>query len=253
MGLGFIVAIGASCIMDGTVMEIPILEISGLTKSYGNLIAVSGLNLKLHQGAIHGLVGPNGSGKTTMLSIVSGLRRKTSGEVRFSVPTNKVMLMPDTPDFFPFLTAREMVDLARYPFRKEVNEESIAQVIELVGLGASIDRRVGGFSRGMKQRLGLATTLIGEPQLLLLDEPCSALDPIGRREILDAISRLKSKSTVLFSTHLLSDVEAVCDSVTVVNDGKALYEGTVSGIRKSETQSFEDAVLELLQPGRTTG
>ena len=105
----------------------------------------------------------------------------------------------------------------------------------------------------MKQRLGLATTLIGEPQLLLLDEPCSALDPIGRREILDVIFRLKSKSTVLFSTHLLSDVEAVCDSVTVVDHGKALYEGTVSGIRKSKNQSFEDAVLELLQPGWTAG
>ena len=234
-------------------METPVLEISGLTKAYGKLVAVAGLDLRLDQGTIHGLVGPNGSGKTTMLSIVSGLRRKTSGEVTFGVPPNKVMLMPDTPDFFPLLTAREMVDLARYPFRKDVSEKSVAQVIELVGLADSIDRRVGGFSRGMKQRLGLATTLIGEPQLLLLDEPCSALDPLGRREILDAILQLKSKSTVLFSTHILSDVEAVCDSVTVINHGKALYEGTVNGIRKSEEQSFEGAVLELLQPGRSTG
>ena len=234
-------------------MEAPVLEISGLTKAYGKLIALSGLNLRLQQGAVHGLVGPNGAGKTTMLSIISGLRRKTSGEVTFGVPINKVMLMPDTPDFFPLLTAREIVDLARYPFREEVGEESVAQVIELVGLVDSIDRRVGGFSRGMKQRLGLATTLVGEPQLLLLDEPCSALDPIGRREILDAILQLRNKSTVLFSTHLLSDVEAVCDSVTVVDHGKALYEGTLSGIRKSKEQSFEDAVLELLQPGRNTG
>ena len=102
----------------------------------------------------------------------------------------------------------------------------------------------------MKQRLGLATTLIGEPQLVLLDEPCSALDPIGRREVLDTISRLRGKSTVLFSTHILSDVEDVCDSVTVVDHGSALYGGSVSGIRKSKEQSFEDAVLELLQPGR---
>ena len=230
-----------------------VLEISDLTKRYGKLTALAGLNLTLHDGTVHGLVGPNGAGKTTMLSVISGLRRKTSGEIIFGVPTNKVMLMPDTPDFFPLLTAREIVDLARYPFRKEVSEESVTEVIELVGLGDSIDRRVGGFSRGMKQRLGLAATLIGEPQLLLLDEPCSALDPIGRREILDVIFRLKSKSTVLFSTHLLSDVEAVCDSVTVVDHGKALYEGTVSGIRKSNNQSFEDAVLELLQPGRTAG
>ena len=234
-------------------MATSVLEISDLTKRYGKLTALAGLDLTLHDGTVHGLVGPNGAGKTTMLLIISGLKRKTSGEITFGVPTNKVMLMPDTPDFFPLLTAREIVDLARYPFRKEVSEESVTEVIELVGLGDSIDRRVGGFSRGMKQRLGLAATLIGEPQLLLLDEPCSALDPIGRREILDVIFRLKSKSTVLFSTHLLSDVEAVCDSVTVVDHGKALYEGTVSGIRKSNNQSFEDAVLELLQPGRTAG
>jgi len=234
-------------------MATSVLEISDLTKRYGKLTALAGLNLTLHDGTVHGLVGPNGAGKTTMLLIISGLRRKTSGEITFGVPTNKVMLMPDTPDFFPLLTAREIVDLARYPFRKEVSEESVTEVIELVGLGDSIDRRVGGFSRGMKQRLGLAATLIGEPQLLLLDEPCSALDPIGRREILDVISRLRSKSTVLFSTHLLSDVEAVCDSVTVVDHGKTLYEGTVSGIRKSKNQSFEDAVLELLQPGRSAG
>ena len=234
-------------------MATSVLEISDLTKRYGKLTALAGLDLTLHDGTVHGLVGPNGAGKTTMLLIISGLRRKTSGEITFGVPTNKVMLMPDTPDFFPFLTAREIVDLARYPFRKEVSEESVTEVIELVGLGDSIDRRVGGFSRGMKQRLGLATTLIGEPQLLLLDEPCSALDPIGRREILDVIFRLRSKSTVLFSTHLLSDVEAVCDSVTVVDHGKALYEGTLSGIRKSNEQSFEDAVLELLQPGRNAG
>jgi len=234
-------------------MATSVLEISDLTKRYGKLTALAGLDLTLHDGTVHGLVGPNGAGKTTMLLIISGLKRKTSGEITFGVPTNKVMLMPDTPDFFPLLTAREIVDLARYPFRKEVSEESVTEVIELVGLGDSIDRRVGGFSRGMKQRLGLAATLIGEPQLLLLDEPCSALDPIGRREILDVIFRLRSKSTVLFSTHLLSDVEAVCDSVTVVDHGKALYEGTVSGIRKSNNQSFEDAVLELLQPGRTAG
>ena len=234
-------------------MATSVLEISNLTKRYGKLTALAGLDLTLHDGTVHGLVGPNGAGKTTMLLIISGLRRKTSGEITFGVPTNKVMLMPDTPDFFPLLTAREIVDLARYPFRKEVSEESVTEVIELVGLGDSIDRRVGGFSRGMKQRLGLATTLIGEPQLLLLDEPCSALDPIGRREILDVILRLRSKSTVLFSTHLLSDVEAVCDSVTVVDHGKTLYEGTVSGIRKSKNQSFEDAVLELLQPGRSAG
>ena len=228
----------------------PALELVGLTKLFGKIRALDALDLTLELGSIHGFVGPNGAGKTTMLSIVAGLKRKTSGNINFGIPVHQMMLMPDTPDFFPLLTAREVVDLARFPFRKEVSEQAVAQIIDEVGLAESIDRRVGGFSRGMKQRLGLATTLIGEPQLVLLDEPCSALDPIGRREVLNTISQLRGKSTVLFSTHILSDVEDVCDSVTVVDHGSALYGGTVSDIRKSKEQSFEDAVLELLQPGR---
>ena len=227
------------------------LVLAGLTKLFGNIRALDQLDLTLELGSIHGFVGPNGAGKTTMLSIVAGLKRKTSGNITFGIPEHQMMLMPDTPDFFPLLTAREVVDLARYPFRKEVSEQAVAKTIEEVGLTEAIDRRVGGFSRGMKQRLGLATTLIADPQLLLLDEPCSALDPLGRREIMDVISGLKSKATVLFSTHLLGDVEAVCDSVTVVDRGKALYGGSVDGIKKSKKESFEDAVLKLLQPGNT--
>ena len=222
------------------------LVLKDLTKVFGKVRALDALNLTLEIGSIHGFVGPNGAGKTTMLSIVSGLKRKTSGDITFGIPFHQMMLMPDTPDFFPLLTAREVVDLARWPFRKEVDPDSVSKILEEVGLLDSADRQVGGFSRGMKQRLGLATALIGEPQLILLDEPCSALDPIGRREVLNTISQLRGKSTVLFSTHILSDVEDVCDSVTVVNDGKALYGGSVSGIQKSEGQSFEDAVLGLL-------
>jgi ABC-2 type transport system ATP-binding protein len=228
----------------------PALILVGLTKVFGKFRALDALDLTLELGSIHGFVGPNGAGKTTMLSIVAGLKRKTSGEITFGIPEHQMMLMPDTPDFFSFLTTREVVDLARYPFRKNVDEQAVARIIGEVGLAESIDRRVGGFSRGMKQRLGLATTLIGGPQLVLLDEPCSALDPVGRREMLDTISLLRGKATVLFSTHILSDVEDICDSVTVVDHGSTLYGGSVKGIRKFEDQSFEDAVLELLQPGR---
>ena len=121
------------------------------------------------------------------------------------------------------------------------------KVIDAVGLSSSIDLKVKGFSRGMKQRLGLATTIISQPKLILLDEPCSALDPIGRYDVLEIVSELKQNSTVLFSTHILSDVETVCDSVTVVDHGKTLYEGTVSGISDGK-KSFEDAVIELLRP-----
>jgi ABC-2 type transport system ATP-binding protein len=223
------------------------LVVSNLTKVYGKVKAVDGLDLTLQSGTIHGLVGPNGAGKTTVLSIIAGLRERTSGEIHFGVPIDKVILMPDTPEFFDFLTAREVVDLARSPFAAEVSEELVQQVIEEVGLADSIDRRVGGFSRGMKQRLGLATTIIGMPELILLDEPCSALDPIGRRDVLNLVKNFKGKSTVLFSTHILSDVESVCDSVTVVDNGKALYEGSVEDLADSKG-SFEDAVLALLEP-----
>ncbi len=228
----------------------PALVLSGVTKLFGKIRALDALDLTLEAGSIHGFVGPNGAGKTTMLSVVSGLKRQTSGEIEFGVPARQMMLMPDTPEFFPLLTAREVVDLARHPFRHEIDETDVASIIREVGLEEAIDRRVGGFSRGMKQRLGLAAALIGRPELVLLDEPCSALDPIGRREVLDMISQLKGRATVLFSTHILSDVEDVCDSVTVVDHGRAVYEGTVNGIKKKRGQSFEQAVLELLLPER---
>jgi ABC-2 type transport system ATP-binding protein len=224
-----------------------ILEISNLTKKYDKVVAVDGFNVKLKQGTVHGLVGPNGAGKSTMLSIIAGLRRKTSGSINFGVAQKEIMLMPDTPDFFGFLTARQVVDLARSPFLQNIPEEQVEKIIDIVGLSNSIDLKVKGFSRGMKQRLGLATTIISQPKLILLDEPCSALDPIGRHDVLEIVSELKKNSTVLFSTHILSDVETVCDSVTVVDHGKTLYEGSVSGISDGK-KSFEDAVIELLRP-----
>ena len=227
----------------------PIITISNLTKKYGNVIAVDGINLKLERGSIHGLVGPHGAGKTTMLSIMSGLRKKTTGEINIGVPIDRIMLMPDTPEFFDFLTTREVVGLARSPFENEIHQDAVDQVIKKVGLIDSKDRRVGGFSRGMKQRLGLAVTIIGNPKLIFLDEPCSALDPIGRRDVLDIISTLKENYTILFSTHILNDIESICDSVTVVDEGKTLYEGNISELTDTEG-SFEDAVFQLLQPNR---
>ena len=224
----------------------PILSIAGLTKQFDEVRALDELNLELEHGAVHGLVGPNGAGKTTLLSILVGLRQKTHGNIQYGISEDRVTLLPDTPDFFPFLTTREVVDLARYPFRDRVDVGAVDKVIVEVGLEEAADRRVGGFSRGMKQRLGLATVLISEPQLLLLDEPCSALDPFGRREVLNLVSGLKGKTTVLFSTHILGDVESVCDSMTVMNNGRMLYDGLIDTFNDSREQSFEDSILELL-------
>ena len=223
-----------------------VLRISALHKDFGSTKAINGLDLEIERGTVHGLVGPNGAGKTTMLSILVGLRQETSGAIEFGVPSNKIMLLPDTPEFFPFLTTRETVDLARSATADDVSADMIDQVISEVGLHDAIDRKVGGFSRGMKQRLGLATTVIAQPDLLLLDEPCSALDPLGRREVLNLVKTLGTKSTVLLSTHLLSDVESICDTVTVMNNGRSLYRGSVKDLHREAGESFEDAVLRML-------
>jgi ABC-2 type transport system ATP-binding protein len=228
-----------------------IVETRGLTKVYGPQRALDSVDLQVPAGGVYGLVGPNGSGKTTLLGLLSGLRRPTAGHISIDVDRARVAVLPDTPQFEPWLTAREVVDLARALAQEarrrnqeagsgraekgargrakaaatEIPASRVGEVLEEAGLGDAIDRRVGGFSRGMLQRLGLAATVIGEPQLLLLDEPCSALDPSGRRDVLDLVKRLGGRATVLFSSHILSDVQQVSDTVGVLRAGRLLYQG----------------------------
>ena len=223
-----------------------LLKASNLKAADGQIEVLHGVNFDVYENEMGGILGANGAGKTTMLSILVGLRQETSGAIEFGVPGNKIMLLPDTPEFFPFLTTRETVDLACSATADDVSADMIDQVISEVGLHDAIDRKVGGFSRGMKQRLGLATTVIAQPDLLLLDEPCSALDPLGRREVLNLVKILGTKSTVLLSTHLLSDVESICDTVTVMNKGRSLYSGSVNDLQREVNESFEDAVLRML-------
>ena len=215
-----------------------IVETRGLTKFYGDQRALDSVDLRVPRGGVYGLVGPNGSGKTTLLALLSGLRRATSGEIRLDVARAKVAVLPDTPQFEPWLTAYEVVDLARnltapprpprpLSWGDQIPSSRVAEVLEEAGLADAMGRRVGGFSRGMLQRLGLAATVIGEPELLLLDEPCSALDPGGRREVLDLVKRLGSGGTVLFSSHILSDVQQVSDTVGVLREGRLLYQGSL--------------------------
>jgi ABC-2 type transport system ATP-binding protein len=199
-----------------------IVTTSGLTKRYGTHTALDGVDLAVPDGSVYGLVGPNGAGKTTLLGLLSGLRRPTAGELRIDVPRRKVALLPDTPQFDPWLTGREVVDLARGLMG--VSADS-AQVLADAGLADAADRRVGGYSRGMLQRLGLAATIVGQPEVLLLDEPASALDPAGRREVLDLIARLRGRATVILSSHILADVQEVCDTVGVMRSGRLLFQG----------------------------
>jgi ABC-type nitrate/sulfonate/bicarbonate transport system ATPase subunit len=160
---------------------------------------------------VYGLVGPNGSGKTTLLSLLAGLRRPTAGTIELEVEPGRVAVLPDTPTFDSWLTGREVIDLARSLSAPHLPGSAVDDALARAGLTHAATRRVGGYSRGMLQRLGLATTLVGEPELLLLDEPCSALDPLGRREVLDTVRRLNREQgvTVVAITHHMEEaVEA---------------------------------------------
>ncbi len=207
-----------------------IIATRSLSKQYGANAALDGVDLQVEQGSVYGLVGPNGSGKTTLLSILAGLRRPTSGAYSVAVPRAQVALAPDTPHFEPWLTARELVALAASLVGSDVAPERIDAALHDAGLADAVDRRVGGFSRGMLQRLGLAATLVGDPQLLLLDEPAAALDPMGRREVLDLIARERGRRTVVFSSHILSDVQEVCDTVGILRAGTLLYQGSLAAL-----------------------
>ncbi len=208
----------------------PMVAVTSLTKRYGDHAALDAVSLAIPRGSVYGLVGPNGAGKTTLLGVLAGLRRPTSGTAACAVEPRRVAVLPDTPHFEPWLTAREVVELARQLTDPTGDPAATAAALARAGLTGAADRRTGGFSRGMLQRLGLAATLVGDPELLLLDEPCSALDPAGRREVLDLVASFAGGPTVLFCSHILDDVQEVCDRVGVLRDGRLLYDGTVEGL-----------------------
>jgi ABC-2 type transport system ATP-binding protein len=198
----------------------------GLTKRYGAVTALEAVDLTVPRGSVYGLVGPNGAGKTTLLSILAGLRRASEGDVELTIPRARLAVVPDTPSFEPWLTAREVVALARNLATLPADGEAVDRVLATTGLEEAADRRVGGFSRGMLQRLGLGAALAVEPALLVLDEPAAALDPAGRRDVLDLVTALRGDTTVVFSSHILGDVQQVCDTIGILRHGRLLFEGT---------------------------
>ncbi|MFO8076373.1 MAG: ATP-binding cassette domain-containing protein [Egibacteraceae bacterium] len=202
----------------------------GLGKAYGGTVALEAVDLAVPRGVIYGLIGPNGAGKTTMLSLLAGLRRPTSGSIELAVPRAALGVLVDTPQFEPWLSAWEVVDLSRHLTAPGMDRARVGEVLGEVGLGEAADRRVGGFSRGMLQRLGLAACLVGDPEVLLLDEPSSALDPSGRREVLDLVGRLAHTKTVVLSTHILSDVQQVADVVGVIDEGRLRFQGPLTDL-----------------------
>ena len=216
-------------------MNDSVIQTRGLTKSYGSIVAVDGLSMDVPRGRIFGLLGPNGSGKTTTLSILLGLTSQTSGT--FSLfedgtthtdALHRIGAIVETPAFYPYMSGRN--NLAYFQaITARGDRQELDRLLDTVGLGTRANDKFHTYSLGMKQRLGLAYALLGDPEVLILDEPTNGMDPAGMAEIRDLVRRLGTGGrTVLLSSHLLHEVEAVCDSVAILARGKLIAQGDVS-------------------------
>ena len=219
-----------------------ILSIKNLHKSYGRIKAVKNLSLEITKGNVYGILGPNGSGKSTTLGIVLNVVNKTSGDFEWfdgKLTTHealkKVGAIIERPNFYPYMTAYE--NLALVCKIKQINFSKIDEKLEIVGLTDRKDSKFRTFSLGMKQRLAIASALLNDPEILILDEPTNGLDPQGIHQIRDIIRFIASQgTTILLASHLLDEVEKVCSHVLVLRKGEILYQGTVNGM--ITTQDF---------------
>jgi ABC-2 type transport system ATP-binding protein len=220
-----------------------ILELTKVNKKFGELEVIKDLSFSVPEHTVFGFIGKNGAGKTTTMKMILGFLKQDSGEIRVcgekvsygSTKTNRFIgYLPDVPEFYGYMSPKEYMKLCGEitGLKKDIIAERSNELLNLVGLDG-VNRKIRGFSRGMKQRLGIAQALINEPKLLICDEPTSALDPVGRKEILDILSVAKKKTTIVFSTHILSDVERICDSIGVLNNGSLALQGTVTEIRNN--------------------
>jgi len=208
------------------------------------------LNLEVSAHSVFGFLGPNGAGKTTTVKLLMGLAQPSDGQAWIDGATiskpelkERIGYLPDVPAFYNWMTGQEYLLFTAGLFRLDpaAAQSRATELLSLVGLTGAAKRRVGGYSRGMRQRLGIAQALVNRPRVLFLDEPVSALDPIGRRDVLELILRLKEETTVFMSTHILSDVERVCDTVGIINEGKLV---TVSSVAQLQTR-YALSVFEI--------
>ncbi|MGD2078748.1 MAG: ABC transporter ATP-binding protein [Chloroflexota bacterium] len=222
--------------------ETPVIQTKGLSKRYGEVVALDSLDLAVPSNTIFGFLGPNGAGKTTTMKLLLGLAQPTSGEgaifgqdiVRESLDLRgRIGYLPQQPRFYGQMTAREMLRFtASLYFKgpKERIEARIEEMLALVGLEKKAERPIKGFSGGERQRLGLAQAQINYPELLILDEPAAALDPIGRNDVLRIMERLRGVTTIFYSTHILDDVQQVSDTVAILNKGRLITQGPIESL-----------------------
>ncbi len=222
--------------------DAPLIQIDKLSKSYGNIQAPKDLSLAVPKNSIFGFLGPNGAGKTTTMKILLGLIRPTSGSAAVfgmdiqqdSVEIrSRIGYLPQDPRYYEHMTAREILDFtARFFFAGPDGEikKRVAETLDLVGLAEKADRPVKGFSGGERQRLGIAQAQVNYPDLLILDEPAASLDPLGRHDVLEVLSRLRKHATIFYSTHILDDVQHISDTVAILNKGELAAYGPISAL-----------------------
>ncbi|MFI2796692.1 ATP-binding cassette domain-containing protein [Bacillus cereus] len=211
------------------------LEIKNVTKVFKRKIAVNNFSMELQAGECVGLIGPNGAGKSTLIKVISDINNPTAGEVllngiKISKMKSEIGYLPQYPNFFHWMTARETLTFMGQlsGLKKEELSKSIPKMLEKVGLKEEENAKVSTFSGGMKQRLGIAQALLHKPSLIVMDEPVSALDPIGRREVLNLIKEIKKDTTILLSTHILSDAEEICERFVIIKDGTKIEDTTIT-------------------------
>lgn len=212
------------------------LQVENLTKQFGNQKVVDNLSFELQQNTATALIGPNGAGKTTTLSMLTGLLNPSNGTVL--MPDVKdirkaIGFLPQYPQYFTWMTALEYVEMAARLSEVPAKEAKLKsqKMLEFVGLGDALGKKTVTFSGGMKQRLGIAQALVHEPKLVLLDEPVSALDPVGRREIMNLLKDIQQKTTILYSTHILNDAEEMTDQVLFLRAGQLVEQGSLTDVR----------------------
>jgi len=214
-------------------MAAEMIRCEGLGRDFGPVRALISLELQIRAGSVFGFLGRNGAGKTTAIRLMTGLAKPTAGAAWIDgvqttggeyASKRLFGFLPEEPAFYNWMTPRDYLDYVGrlYDLDKQNRSRKKEELLELVGLEESGDRRIGGFSRGMRQRLGLAQALIHEPPVLFLDEPTSALDPAGRKDVLELIDRLRGQTTVFLSSHILTDVERICDTIGVIHKGRLL-------------------------------
>lgn len=219
------------------------LTVNNVSKKFNNHYVVDDVSFTLEEGACTALIGPNGAGKTTTLRMLTGLIKPSTGTITYTNTGRDfrhiIGYLPQYPKFEQWMTGSEFLTYCSklYGFSHAESKERTAKLLDLVGLADADQKKISAYSGGMKQRLGIAQSLIHDPEILFLDEPVSALDPIGRRDVLTLMEQLKESMTILFSTHILNDADEISDSLIVLKDGKVVENGTMEHLQTKYTTS----------------